>query len=189
MICAPVPDRALDVFLRLELIVESTARQLGCFVVRREADCDQLARAQFTNPSTQIARQDALESCPFLEANDPVLCFDRHESKVEHSEKERERHYDSPTGHETRVAHELNSCHDDVDEEHRHREEMIDRYVPPVICVGLRRLRHRCSLLYCLVDRNEHSGRRGMRESETLFLTRSLRRAAGYAVCGSASRA
>jgi hypothetical protein len=133
MVRAPVSDRALDVALRLEITAESTARQVRHFVVRREPDGNQLRGGQLSDSAAKVGRHEAFETSALLETNDPVLCSDWHESKIENGQEQSERHYNRPSSDESRIARELNSCHDDVDQEDRNCEKVVRRNESPVV--------------------------------------------------------
>src|ERR1700704_2960591 len=115
MVGAPVPDGDLDVFLSLQLSVESPARQIGHFIVRGEGYGDQRGGGRLADWSTKIRWYEPLETGAFFQANDPVLRFHRHESKVEDAEEERDRYHGCPPSREARVANKFHRCHDDVD--------------------------------------------------------------------------
>jgi len=137
MVGAPVPNCALDVALRLQLSLQRSARELGHLIVGSETERDQLIGCEVADPTSQIARQQSLETSALLQANDPILRPEWHEPQQSDGEEEGERYDYLPRSHRTRVAGELDRSYDDVNEKDRQREEVVRRDISPVAAVSL----------------------------------------------------
>jgi hypothetical protein len=136
---APAFDRALDVTPSLEIAAERASYQLWYLVVGRESQADQLVGRQIVNAPAQVGWENTLEADALLETNDAILRAERHVPGEDYADQQCERHQESPTIADARVAGKPDHYYYDVTDQHRNSEEM-PRRDPPTVCTQLLRL-------------------------------------------------